>query len=60
MSDYTQLPVPDMDQWSTEQVLAVYDLCQMISVTLMHRFEDQLLEKMIECDECHRAFNELE
>ncbi len=56
MSDYTQLPVPDMDQWSTDQALAVYDLCQMICVTLMHRFEDQLLEKMIESDERHRAF----
>lgn len=60
MTDYTQLPIPDMGQWSTEQVLAVYDLCQMISVTLMRRYEDTLLEKMIECDERHRAFNELE
>jgi hypothetical protein len=60
MSAYTQLPVPDMDQWSTEQVLAVYDLCQMISVTLMHRYEDQLLEKMIECDERHCAVNQSE
>ncbi|MFT5895856.1 MAG: hypothetical protein ACI8VW_002731 [bacterium] len=60
ISDYTQLPVPDMDQWSTEQVLAVYDLCQMIRVTLMHQFEDQLLEKMIECDERRHAFIQLE
>ena len=60
MSDYTQIPIPDIDQWSTEQVLAVYDLCQMISVTLMHRFEDQLLEKMIECDERPRAASQSE
>ena len=60
MSDYTQLPVPDMDQWSTEQVLAVYDLCQIISVTLMDRYEDTLLEKMIECDERQLAFTQLE
>lgn len=59
MSGYTQLPVPDMDQWSTEQVLAVYDLCQMISATLMNRYEDQLLEKMIECDERCSAVNQL-
>ena len=53
MSGYTHLPVPDMEQWSHEQVLAVYDLCQIISVTLMQRFEDQLLEKMIESEQRH-------
>lgn len=58
MSDYTQLPIPDIDQWSTEQVMAVYDLCQMISATLMYRYEDQLLEKMIECDERHRTLTQ--
>lgn len=59
MSGYTQLPVPDMDQWSTDQVLAVYDLCQVISATLMHRYEDQLVEKMMECDKRHCAVDQL-
>jgi hypothetical protein len=45
-----------MDQWSAEQVLAVYDLCQMICATLMHRHEDQLLQKMIESEERQRTF----
>ena len=51
MSGYKQLPVPDMEQWSVDQVLAVYDLCQAVSAALMNRYEDQLVEKMIECDE---------
>ncbi len=59
MSDYTQLPVPDMDQWSTDQVLAVYDLCQAISTTLMQRNKDQLVEKMMEIDERHCAVDQL-
>ncbi|MFT6301056.1 MAG: hypothetical protein ACJAY2_000233 [Pseudomonadales bacterium] len=40
-----------MDSWTIEQVLAVYDLCQSTSVTLIHRHEDQLLEQMIEIDQ---------
>ena len=59
MSGYTQLPVPDMDQWNADQVLAVYDLCQVISATLMHRYEDQLVEKMMECDERHCVVDHL-
>lgn len=51
MSGYTQIPVPDMDTWSTEQILAVYDLCQSICATLMQRHEETLVEKMIESDE---------
>ena len=51
MSGYQQLPVPDMEQWSDEQVLAVYDLCQTISATLMARHEGGLLEKMMASDE---------
>ena len=50
MSGYTQIPIPDMDHWTTDQILAVYDLCQMISATLMARHKEQLLEKMIEID----------
>ena len=50
MSGYTQIPIPDMDHWTTDQILAVYDVCQMISATLMARHKDQLLEKMIEID----------
>lgn len=46
MSGYKQLPVPDMEQWSVDQVLAVYDLCQAVSAALMNRYEDQLVEKM--------------
>ena len=40
MSGYKQLPVPDMEQWSVDQVLAVYDLCQAVSAALMNRYED--------------------
>lgn len=58
MSGYTHLPIPDMEQWSHEQVLAVYDLCQIISATLMQRYEDQLLEKMIESEQRHFAATE--
>lgn len=50
MSGHTQIPIPDMDHWTTDQILAVYDVCQMISATLMARHEDQLLERMIEID----------
>lgn len=58
MSGYTHLPMPDMDQWSHEQVLAVYDLCQIISATLMQRYEGQLLERMIESEQRHFAATE--
>lgn len=55
MSAHTHLPVPDMDRWSADQALAVYDLCQAISATLMQRYEDQLVHKMIESEEHHCA-----
>lgn len=48
------LPVPDMERWNTDQVLAVYDLCQTISAALMAQHKDELLNKMMEIDErCH-------
>lgn len=51
MSDDTlTLPVPNMQNWNADQVLAVYDLCQMISATLMLRHHDELIDKMIELD----------
>lgn len=52
MSGYQPLPILDMEHWTTEQVLAVYDLCQTISATLMARHEDQLIEMMLEIDQC--------
>lgn len=48
--DTITLAVPNMQNWNTDQVLAVYDLCQMISATLMARHHDELVEKMIELD----------
>lgn len=45
------LLVPDMDRWNTDQVLAVYDLCQTISSALMAQHKDELLQKMMEIDE---------
>jgi len=50
MSGYTQIRIPDIKHWIPEQVLAVYDLCQMISATLMARYENELIDKMIELD----------
>jgi hypothetical protein len=35
-----------MDMWSTEQVLAVYDVCQTISAVLMDRYEQDLITQM--------------
>lgn len=51
MKDYITIPVPNMQRWNADQVLAVYDLCQMISATLMVRHRDQLIERMIELDQ---------
>lgn len=53
MSDLRQLPVPDMEHWSIDQVLAVYDLCQTISATLMHHHKEALVDRMIEIDRSH-------
>ena len=61
MKSYAHLTVPGMDQWNVDQVLAVYDLCQMISATLRALHGDQLIEKMIALDDQHRdLFNSLE
>ena len=46
MNRYTHLQIPDMDLWSAEQVLAVYDVCQTISTTLMDKHEEALLKTM--------------
>ncbi len=46
MKRYTHPQIPDMDLWSSEQVLAVYDVCQTISATLMDRHTDALLSAM--------------
>ena len=47
----TPLLVPGMQEWSIEQVLAVYDLCQAISVSLMAQHKDELLAEMMAIDE---------
>jgi hypothetical protein len=54
--DTMTLPVPNMHNWTDDQVLAVYDLCQMISATLMARRRDGLIDKMIELDQ-QRGFD---
>jgi len=59
MSAYKHLPIPDMERWTPEQILAVYDLCQTISSALMERHEDQLVEQMIALDH-RREMNPLE
>lgn len=46
MNRYTHLQIPDMDLWSSDQVLAVYDVCQTISAVLMDKHRDALLKKM--------------
>ena len=46
MNRYTHLQIPDMDLWSAEQVLAVYDVCQTISATLMDQHTDALIKTM--------------
>lgn len=50
MNDYSQIKVPDMEHWSVDQILAVYDLCQMISATLMELHREDLMEKMMTLD----------
>ena len=50
------LPLPIMDTWSTEQKLAVYDLCRLISETLWQHDRDGLLEAMIS-DDRDRGFD---
>lgn len=54
MKGYAHIAVPDMDQWNADQVLAVYDLCQMISASLRALHGEQLIEKMIALDDQHR------
>ena len=44
------LPLSIMKNWSPEQKLAVYDLCQVISEFLWHHDRDALLEAMIRDD----------
>jgi len=46
MNRYTHLQIPDMDLWSSDQVLAVYDVCQTISAVLMDQHRDALLKTM--------------
>lgn len=46
MKRYTHLQIPDMDLWSSDQVLAVYDVCQTISAALMDRHKDALVRTM--------------
>ena len=50
------LPLPIMDTWSTEQKLAVYDLCRLISEALWQHDRDGLLEAMIH-DDHERGFD---
>lgn len=50
MNHHTDLPIPDIDNWSAEQRLAVYDLCQTIAQTLMDRHGDELIELMAAID----------
>lgn len=50
------LPLPIMDTWSTEQKLAVYDLCRLISEALWQHDRDGLLQAMIH-DDLERGFD---
>lgn len=59
MSGYKHLPIPDMEHWTPEQVLAIYDLCQTISAALMARHEDQLVELMMAIEQ-HCETNSLD
>ncbi|OED36089.1 hypothetical protein AB833_28540 [Chromatiales bacterium (ex Bugula neritina AB1)] len=51
MNTYRQLHLPDMDRWSVDQILAVYELCQTISATLMLHHEQELIDRMMEIDQ---------
>lgn len=44
---------PLMDQWTPGQALAVYDFCRLLTETLWQRYQDVLLEEMIEIDRAH-------
>lgn len=45
-------PLPDelMQNWSPEQLLAVYDFCKLMSEAIWQQHEDVLLEQMIDSD----------
>ena len=51
-----RLPLAIMESWSSEQKLAVYDLCRMISESLWQQDRDGLLEAMIR-DDHKRGFD---
>ena len=50
------VPLSIMATWSTEQRLAVYDLCRLISESLWQHDRDGLLEAMIR-DDHERGFD---
>lgn len=51
MRGYTQIGVAGIQSWTTDKVLAFYNFYQSISVTLMKRHANQLLERMIETNQ---------
>ena len=53
MMKTSPLPLPIMETWSSEQKLAVYDLCRLISEVLWQYDRDALLDAMIRDDQQH-------
>jgi len=53
------LPLSIMQTWSSEQKLAVYDLCRLISEILWQHDHDGLLEAMIR-DDYDRGFDHVD
>lgn len=47
---YQDIRIVGMDQWTDEQVLAVYELCQSISAHLAISHRDELIDLMMEMD----------
>ena len=44
------LPYELMQNWTPEQLLAVYDFCRLMSEAIWQQHEDTLLEQMIDSD----------
>lgn len=47
---------PLENDWTPEQALAVYDFCQLLTETLWQRYEDILIEQIIDNDQ-RRGFH---
>jgi len=50
-----ELPYELMQNWTPEQLLAVYDFCRLMSEAIWLQHEDTLLEQMIDSDQAGKS-----